>query len=493
MVDFVTIPDDLRVPGRYFEILSGGSIRPQRNRTLLIAPRLTGAGTVATGTIEALSGSVLAQCGNGSILAEMALAFRDQSPTGDVMIYALADDPAWTAASATITVSAVTYPLGRGTTLDLWPCGDLVRVAVTATDTAANVAAKIATAINAGHIVDRQTAAFPMIATVAGAVVTLTARQKGVLGNTLWIGKALSRDGDRKAEAGIAITAFTGGAGEPDLAPVMAALGDDDFDTLVSPWGSTAALDALSAELERRWGWSIGVYGHAFGFQYGTFSAATTAASARDKAFETLVTAKPLAVPVWRLAGAVAGIAHLRFLGTARNRGVEDIRLRGITARAPGDAWTFAERDALIGVGASTIRIAADRSVRLERLVTTYKTDPVTGQADAVFRDVQTRYLTPYCVEAFRDRFRREFTNATADEDSSGILDRVRAACEHVARRLVAQGALDNLAGFLARLQVGWHDTARERVNVLLPLDLQGPLHIVAAQVTVVRSYADAA
>jgi phage tail sheath gpL-like len=56
------------------------------------------------------------------------------------------------------------------------------------------------------------------------------------------------------AGVAVAVTAFTGGTGTPDIAAVVAALGDDWYTDIVFPFNDTQSLNTIRDELLERWG-----------------------------------------------------------------------------------------------------------------------------------------------------------------------------------------------------------------------------------------------
>ena len=59
----------------------------------------------------------------------------------------------------------------------------------------------------------------------------------------------------------------TAGAGAPDLAGVIANLGDNEYDFIGTPFADATSLDALKAEMNDiagRWSWARQIYGHVY-------------------------------------------------------------------------------------------------------------------------------------------------------------------------------------------------------------------------------------
>ena len=113
----------------------------------------------------------------------------------------------------------------------------------------------------------------PVTATVAEAVVTLTAKNKGTAGNAIRI-----KTGNTAEGITAAVTAMTGGDANPDIAAVLNAVVAEghhiiacDINDETNLLKLRAHLDTVASPMEKRW--AIGVYG-----QTGTLSQATTLA-----------------------------------------------------------------------------------------------------------------------------------------------------------------------------------------------------------------------
>src|SRR5690606_30192396 len=128
-------------------------------------------------------------------------------------------DAAGVAATGTITVTGTATADG---TIPLYCGGVRVPVGVTSGDTAAEVATAIAAAINAN-------ADLPVTAAAVDAVVTVTFRHKGEVGNDYDLRDSY-RDGEAlPAGVSLAIVAMSGGTTNPDLDDLIAAMGDTWF------------------------------------------------------------------------------------------------------------------------------------------------------------------------------------------------------------------------------------------------------------------------
>ena len=123
-------------------------------------------------------------------------------------------------------------------------------VGVSAGDALADVAAAIQTAIAANTDL-------PVTAAVDkshNTKINITARHKGAFANDIDI-RHSHYDGEGLPDGlTLAISALSGGAANPDITTVWAAIGDEHYNVVTMPYTDAANLTALESELADRWG-----------------------------------------------------------------------------------------------------------------------------------------------------------------------------------------------------------------------------------------------
>ena len=177
-ITFSEIPDALRYPGAYIEIDgSQAGLGNDLPIVLLVGQKLA-TGTAPAGEIVRVSGvpDAIAKAGAGSMLAQMAAAYREADETFDLFLLPYADNPAGVAATGTLTVSSAATDAG---TLYIYIAQRAISVGITVGMTPAQIATAIAAAITAKGL------SVPVTAVAAASVVTLTARHKGTCGNAI--------------------------------------------------------------------------------------------------------------------------------------------------------------------------------------------------------------------------------------------------------------------------------------------------------------------
>ena len=262
-IPFENIPQNLRVPFVYVEITAAaGGVAGAEFRTALIGQRLsTGQVAEAVPTLIGNAPDAATAFGRGSQLALMCAAYRRADRIGELWAVALDDASTATHAENAITV---TGPATGAGSVSLYVGGRRIEVGVASGDTAAEIAAAIVAAVNDDDDL-------PVTAAVAGAVATLTARNGGVAQD---LNVQVNFQPDEALPASVTL-AFAPAAGtvDPDIADAIAALGDRQYNLIVSPYTDATNMTALegrtrlalgSDPAERRAG-DRGVPRHALG------------------------------------------------------------------------------------------------------------------------------------------------------------------------------------------------------------------------------------
>ena len=232
---FNTIPTDIRTPGQYVEIDNSKALRglPSLNRRILVVGNKLPTGTAALTLYRVNSGDEGATLfGRGSVLHEMLRLARTANKTSDIWALSVEDLAAGVAATKTITV---TGPAAAAGTIALYINGQKLSIGVAAGDTASVVATAIVAVVD-GYLNG------PVKATAVAGVVTLTARHKGAF--TQGIGVLVNFYDDESLPAGLTLEIANGvvGTGNPDVADVVAAISDEWFYTIISPWSDSANM-----------------------------------------------------------------------------------------------------------------------------------------------------------------------------------------------------------------------------------------------------------
>lgn len=471
-ISFETVPADILVPWTYIEISNENAVQAssaQPYKVLLIGQRLA-AGTAAPLTPVPLTGPAQSRqlFGAGSMLAHMCEAYFRNNPTTETVAIALDDNPAGVNATGSIAFAATSVEAG---TEFLYVGGRAVTFGVDAGATAAEIATACAAAITASTD-------FPVTATAATNTVTLTCKWAGETGNSLDV-RFNARAGENHA-AGVVptVTAMSGGTGNPDLTPALAALGDTQYNVLAVPFLDAANLSVLDAELLDRWGPLRQNEGFAIMSAAGSHAALGTLGDSLNSPFFCLHGVFGSPTPPHEFAAAIAGqVAFYAQIDPARP--FRTLELRGVIAPDESDRFTVRERDLLLKDGISTTDVAPGSRVTLERLVTTYKLDPF-GEPDRSFRNLSVVLTLSLLRYETRTTILRKWPRHKLGDDGTRYAQGqaivtpsvIRAELVALVRAWEFRGLIEQADAFAKSLIVERNAADQDRVDILMAPNL---------------------
>jgi phage tail sheath gpL-like len=384
-----------------------------------------------------------------------------------------------TAATGSIQVS-VDAALTGGT-LALYVAGRRLAVNVLASDTSATLAARIAVAINADVYL-------PVTAAASAGSVTLTAKWGGISSNDCDL--RLNYYPDEQTPNGVTLTftALSGGSGSPDMLALLAALGDEPFTAIVTPWTDSSTLATVENWLEERYGPMDPKPGHIWAAQRGVLSALVSAGTNRNSQFSTLLGVYGVPEPAYLWAASAAALCEYEAtIDPARP--LQQLELKRL-APALSQRMTRSERETLLNSGIATFTVSADGSVFTERMITTYQVNNLDA-ADVTWLDLETVNTVDAIRYAVRYRIASKFPrmkladNGTQFAPGQPIVTPsvIRAELVSLFREMEAAGWVENFEQFKSDLQVVRSSSDRNRVNVIFPPDLVNQLRVVAGSI----------
>jgi phage tail sheath gpL-like len=481
---FDTIPAWVGVPGHYVEFNKSQAqprLLTQPKRALIIGQRLA-AGTVAAAVPTRITRkeTAWAAFGYGSMLAEMCEYWLRQTETVELWAVALNDNGAGVAAAGTITFTGPSTAAG---TLQLYVTGRKISVLVPKAATAAQVATATAAAINADT-------KLPITAAVAGGtptVVDITARHKGEVGNSIDVRANYNQGDTLPAGIGIAIVCPTGGTTNPVVSAALAAIGAVQYTTIVAPYIDATNLTALEAELALRWDGLHANDGHLVTTVPGTHADGSTLGDSRNAPHVSIlgVQKSPTWGPIIAVQAAAADAAEP---DPARPR--HTLALRDVLAPSVADRYLWSELRLHLADGISTFYVDDGGVCRIQRLVTTYKTNEQ-GIPDTSYQSIERMRSLSYIRFMVRARLSQVFPRHKLADDG-GDYDPLQAIAtpsiikaELIAlfRDLVRAGIVENIEQFIQDIQVVRNTEDRDRVDILLPPDLVNQFLISATAI----------
>jgi len=331
--------------------------------------------------------------GNGSMIHIMAINWFRNNGNTDLYGVGIADGGGATDATKTLTF---TGPATAGGTVYLYVNGELIRIGVVGGDTADDIAANVAAAITA--LVD-----LPFTAAAASEVVTITAKNGGLVGNQDDVRINLRDSEELPAGVGLVIAVGAAGATDPGLAGAIAAVPDDIVNLWITPYTNATDLGLLQDELEARWGETVQLDGLGmFAADQDTVSNVVTFGDTLDSEYLCGVDSGLQGpTPAYILASQVAAIVALSAsVDVARPFTTLDIA--GAVGDTNTDKRSRNDQRQILDAGISTRKIDSVGGVEIQRMITTYKTNQA-GSPDEAFLNLNTLLQLSYIRQTFNN------------------------------------------------------------------------------------------
>lgn len=467
-ISFDGIPSTIRKPGAYFEFnttLAVNSLPANVQPTLIIAQR------IAAGSVAALvptrvysTNDAATYFGQGSLAHRMVMAALKANPYMDLTVCAL-DDGAGAAAAGTVTIATV--PTGSGV-LTLYIGNDRVEVAVATDDTIASIATALAAAIN--NLSD-----LPVTATAALGVVTLTAKNKGLVANQIDLEATITAN----IATTVAVVAMAAGTIDPDLQDALDKVYASQYSLIICPYNDATSLaalrdhlDAVSGPIEQRPG---------VGYFALDVALATAITLATDLNSGRLVGAllRGSRSPSYEIAAAFAAV---RASESDPARPLNYLALKGIAAPPEPQRLTRQEQESALANGVTPLQVGPDQQVQIVRMITTY-VENIAGVPDISLLDVTTIDTLDYTRRSVRERLLLRFPRAKL---STKTAPRVRTEVLDILGRLERLEILENVAANRSGVIIERDEQDPNRLNIRIPADVVNGLHVIAGRIDLI-------
>lgn len=470
-------------PFFYVEINNSGAVQGSNQipwQALLIGQQLSSKSAPSVPTQITDLAQARSLFGAGSQLANMVEAFLASNPTTPLYVLPLAD-AAGVAATGTL---AFTGPATAAGVVALMIGGRYLQVPVSSTDTATVIATNVAAAINAA--VDMS-----VTATSTTGTVTVTAKNKGLAGNETNV--RINHYQGEVLPAGVActITAMAGGTINPDLstANVVGLIANRWFQVIAMPYTDPTAIALIETELANRWKANSQTGGIVYTAKNVTFSSLTTYGATRNSPFSVVMNAEDVPTTPWEVAAETAALVAKR-ASIDPARPVQRLAFSHSKAPTRAQENSFVENETLLGAGIATFTVDASRTMRLQRVVTTYKTGP-TGSPDPSYRNIEAIYTlqairydwTTFMLNKYPDaKLADDGTNFGAGQ--SVITPKVgRSEAIGRFREWELLGWVEGFDAFKEALIVTRSSSDRDRLDFLLRPNLMNQFRIGATQI----------
>jgi phage tail sheath gpL-like len=418
--------------------------------------------------------------GVGSQIADMIRGFKENNDTGELWAVALDDGAAVKASgslafSGTATESGVVY---------VYVGGNRVKVVVTTGDSAADVA----TALKA-ELDKTENQYLPVTNVKSSGTVSLVAKNGGAAANDLDL-RLNYYEGEELPEGlSCTVTQPASGSGAPDIQDAIDAIGAEQYHLIVHPYTDTSNLAAIEAELEDRWGPLAQNDGVALTFKKDSYADLITLGDARNSPHSVILGGNAVPTSPWKVAAAMGGVVAY-FGQQDPARPFQTLQLKGVLAPAIGDRLTDAERNLLLQHGIATLKYDSSGLVRLERLVTTYKTNQF-GAADTSYRDLNTVLTLSYVRWDWRNYILNKYPRHKLGSDgvryAAGQPIMTPSVMKSEAIMKFTQwesiGLVEDLEQFKSEVVVERNVSDPNRIDVLLPTNLINQLIVTASQI----------
>ena len=480
------IPDDFRVPLVIIDIDNSQALdsAPAQSRKIIVIGQQSPTGTATALMSNRITSDSTADqlYGKGSMLAGMLKTLRKANSYTEVWAMGLADIAAGAAAKSELTI---TGPATVAGTLALLVNGISVQVGVSADDTADTIATAIITAVN--KLPDTQvTAALKADSTT---IVTLTTNWKGVTGNAMDVRLNYYTGEQTPAGVAVAMTAFAGGTGTPDIAAVVAALGDDWYTDIVFPYNDTQSLNAIRDELLERWGPLQMIEAQLWTAFRGTHAESGTFGETRNDWLISCLGTNIAPQPHWLWAASYGGIAAY-YLANDPARPLQTLVLPGILPPAKDVRWDMPERNLLLHDGIATHNVDAGGNVCIEREITMYRVNQY-GDADTSYLNVQSPATLGRIRYVIKNRFSNRYPrHKLAGDDVLDLLDPGqpvmtpkigRAELLDIAlTELIPAGLVEDFDDYKDTLEVYLDGDDKDRLNFICHPNLVNQLRVLA-------------
>lgn len=482
-VSFNTIPSGIRVPLFYAEMDNSAAATPtNQTASLLIGQMVEGGKAVADQPVFVSTPAMAKELfGRGSMIARMVEAYRKVDSFGQLVVIPVADG-AGTAATGKITVTGNAAESG---TISLYIGSDRVQVAIPNGTSAEQAAKAISDAITLNKDL-------PVKAQNSAGAVTLTAKNKGTLGNDITIALNLrgAINGEKAVTGlGVEIEKMSKGATDPDLVKALAAMGDEQYDFIGMPYCEAATLDKLAEKMNDtsgRWSPFQMIFGHVYSAKRGDVNTLTTFGKNRNNQHETIVGVEP-SLPTHTAEVLAAYVARTAvFISADPARPTQTGVLTGVMASPAGSRFVQNERQTLLENGIATLTTTVG-SVMIERAITTYQKNAY-GDADASYLDSETLHTSAYVLRQMKSIITSKYGRHKLANDGTrfgaGLAivtpSVIRGELIALYRRLELEGIVENADLFKKYLIVERNINNPNRLDVLFPPDYVNQLRIFA-------------
>lgn len=484
-IPFNEVSPSLLVPGFWteFDNSMAGGATAMPWKVLIVGQQTANAASEVTQIFD--DDAADAMFGKGSQIALMIRAFRKNNKMMPLYAFPVKDSTESSAKSATKTLT-ITGTAQESGSIAVYVGGQRVEVGVTENDSANTIASAVVSAV-------LKNANLPVNASYnSSGVVSLTAKNKGIINIDVRVNHGAGEtlpNGVSVAVAGVA------GAVNPSLATAKLkdAIKGYWFNIIVSGLEDDTNVNYIKEELEERWTATeqktcVLFYGKTFATSDPVNEAVTYY---NVKNSQLLMPISLIGSPTtdFEIAAAVASVCATKAEIDPATP-LSNWAVKGILAPSEKDDLGLAEKNTLLQSGCALIDAAADRTIYLRRMVTTYKTNAA-GGADTSYQQIETIFTLSYIRWDWNNMMSTKYPHAKlgndGDEYGAGqvVMTPKKGKAEALARfkYWMEKGLVQNYEDFKANLIVERNSASKTRLDFLLPVTLMNQLFTCASLV----------
>lgn len=464
-ISFDSIPSSIRKPGKYFEFNTKLAVRTlpgNLQKMLIVGQRLAAGTTAANALVDVFSDSDAAEYfGHGSIAHLMVRAALKTNPYLQLSAIGMDDAGAGVAATKTITIANNATGIGVAT---LKIGSQSVEIAVASGDTPTIQADALVAQI-------AKQPDLPVTAANVAGVITLTAKNKGTLGNGIKVSATITA-----ASTTVAVADGVAGATDPDISTALAVAFSAGHHIICPAWNDQTNLTALrthldnvSGPLEQRG--AVGIYGLT-----GTLAAATTLAGQINSGRISGIHVPNAYENSYEIGASYAAVVAFE---EDPARPLNTLPLTGILPNPLANRLSRTEQENELNNGVTPSEVGPGDKVQIVRAITTYTLDPQ-AVPDISLYDLTTIRTLDYVRKAVRERIALRFPR---EKLSARTEKKVRSEIIDVLIKLEELEIVENVQANLDGIIVERDLQDPNRLNARIPADVVNGLHVFAGRI----------
>jgi phage tail sheath gpL-like len=465
-IAFDNVPSTIRKPGIYTEFntkMAVNTLPANLHKCIVIGQRLAAGSVAANVLVDIFSDDEAAvYFGRGSIAHLMVRAAVKANRYLSLQAIALDDAGAGVAANGTVTI---TGPAAASGALRLNVNQQAVDIAIASGDSASAIAA----ALNAQIALQPD---LPITATVLVGVVTITAKNKGTLGNAIKLSTVVNATG----VAAVA-TAMTSGLTDPDITAALTPIYNSGHTIIISGYNDQTSLTALRTHINAVSGPQEkrrvrAVFGHT-----GTYAQATTLATAINSG-RMLCALVPNAYEAsYEVAAAMAAVAAGE---EDPARPLNGLELVGLIPPPMANWLSETQIEAALHNGVTPTRVGPGNVVQIVRAITSYLVN-ANSVPDISMLDWTTIGTMDYTATAIEQRIGLRFPR---DKKSARTKSRLEDETMNVLYKLEELEIVENVKKGDVLIEDDLVDP--NRYNSRIKVDVVNGLHVIAQRLDLI-------